>query len=162
MVILLVAILSAVAIPQFINFQVEAKDAATSSSIGALRVGIVNQAAQMALRCAAVAGAWPTALSLAANNITSGAGATCTVAQVPVSAERQFVGTPTLPGNPWGATKSSAVVDCTAGNCIQNDGLACGGAAYNAASDGWCYNPANGQIWANSANSTGPALEYTF
>lgn len=163
MVVLLVSILAAVSIPQFIDFRVEAKDAATNSALGTLRTAIANQYANMTLRCGATPGTFPTAAQLNANDITSG-GTPCTTTEVSVVSDRQFVASGSLPDNPWGGTAPrNVVVTCSgAAGCDKTDATDCAGAAYTAASTGWCYNPANGQIWANSANSTGPADEYTF
>jgi MSHA pilin protein MshA len=164
MVVLLVAILAAVSIPQFIDFRVEAKDAATQSAAGTLRSAIANQYANIAVRCGANPGTFPTAAQIAANDITTGANP-CTTTEVPVVSDRQFVAGAGLPDNPWSGTGTkNAAVACVgaATGCNQLDATACDGNAYTAASSGWCYNPATGQIWANSQNSTGPAKENTF
>jgi prepilin-type N-terminal cleavage/methylation domain-containing protein len=164
MVVLLVSILAAVSIPQFIDFRVEARDAATQSAVGTLRTAIANQYANMSVRCGGTPGTFPTAAQLGANDITDGDDP-CTDAEIPTVSDRQFVATGTLPDNPWGgATPRNTVTACVgaATGCNQNDNTACDGNAYAAASTGWCYNPATGQIWANSQNSTGPATENTF
>ncbi|OFZ18223.1 MAG: hypothetical protein A2Z20_11915 [Bdellovibrionales bacterium RBG_16_40_8] len=156
MVILLVAILSAVAIPQFIDFRPEARDAATQSALGALRTAIVNQAAQMAARCGAPVSTFPSAASINANDITTGATPDCNPTLVSL-AERKFVPGLNLPQNPWGPNKSNVVTQCSgAGGCSQADGVtACDDGGYGPTSDGWCYNPASGEIWANSRNNAG-------
>lgn len=161
MVILLVAILSAVAIPQFLDFRTDARDAATSAALGAIRTGIANQKGLMTLRCGAAASAWPSAAAVGANDIVTGGD--CTAAQVPSTDDRKLVASAALPGNPWGPAQATTVTACTAGGgCDPLDATDCAGNAYGAAADGWCYNPATGQIWANSANSAGPAKEHTF
>jgi prepilin-type N-terminal cleavage/methylation domain-containing protein len=159
MVVMLVAILAAVSIPQFIDFRVDAKNAAVNSSIGTLRTAIINQYAQSILRCGAAAGTYATAVQLTANDVTSGAGAPCTAAQITNAAERQFVGSAAIPDNPWsGGAVKNTVIACTAGaGCTQNDNTDCAGAAYTAASSGWCYDKATGKIWANSQNNGGAA-----
>ncbi|OFZ18222.1 MAG: hypothetical protein A2Z20_11910 [Bdellovibrionales bacterium RBG_16_40_8] len=152
MVILLVAILAAVAIPQLIDFRTEAKDAATHATLGTLRTAIATQAAQMKMRCGAAAGAFPALASLNNNSVITGGD--CTALQVPITAEAQFVSTPTLPGNPWGANKSNVV---TLAAVVHVAGMQCDGvtAFVPATDDGWCYDPTTGSFWANSANSTG-------
>lgn len=163
MVVMLVAILAAVSIPQFIDFRVDAKNAATQSALGTLRTAIVTQYSNMILRCGATAGTFPTAAQIAANDITTG-GAPCTAAMV-AAPDRGFVATAAIPDNPWSGTGTkNAVVACTGATtgCAQNDNTACDGNAYGAASSGWCYNPLNGQIWANSQNTTSTAKENTF
>jgi prepilin-type N-terminal cleavage/methylation domain-containing protein len=163
MVILLVAILAAVAIPQFIDFRVEARDAATNAALGAIRTGIMNAGAQMKVRCDAPSGTFPSVAALNANTLI---GNGCTAAQITVAAEGRIVGTQNMPENPWGpggAGISNQVTACTPGpGCDPADATACDGNAYTAASDGWCYNPATGDIWPNTANSTGPRIEHTF
>ena len=168
MVILLVAILAAVAIPQFLDFRTEARDAATYSALGALRTGIANQSAQVKIRCNAASGTWPSVASLNANDVTT-AGGECTAAQVTNASERHIVASPTLPANPWSPNPSVAaaysVTACVgaATGCDPLDNTACDGNAYDPVnSAGWCYNPATGQIWANTARSTGPVIEHTF
>src|SRR4051812_39048168 len=82
MVIMLVAILSAVAIPQFVDFRTEARNGAVQSAVGALRSGIAIQYGQMILRCNSAPGTWPTLAQVVNNDITNG-GAPCTAAMVP-------------------------------------------------------------------------------
>ena len=160
MVILLVAILAGTAIPQFLDFRTEAKDAASKSSLGSLRTGIANQKGNMILRCGAGPGAFPSAASVNANSMVTGGD--CTAVQVPNTSEAQLVASPTVPGNPWGPNQAKTVVACTGAGC-SHSGTDCAGAAYVAAtSDGWCYNPSNGEIWPNSNNSAGPQREYLF
>lgn len=155
MVILLVAILAGIAIPQFIDFQTEARNAATQASVGALRTAISNQKAQMIIRCAASPSSWPPAANINANNITN-ANTPCTAAQVPAS-QVAFMASG-IPSNPWGAVgTATTVTDCTGGDCTQGNGNGCDGNAYDATHGGWCYNPASGAIWANSANNGGAA-----
>ena len=159
MVITLVAILSAVAIPQFLDFRTEAKDAATLAALGAMRTGLSNQKGNMILRCNSAPGSWPSIASVTANSVITGGD--CTALQVVNSDEAKFVSESTMPGNPWGVAKSTTVVACSGAGC-NNAGTDCAGAAYTAASDGWCYKPATGEFWANSNNSTGPIKEHLF
>ncbi len=160
MVILLVAILAAVAIPQFLDFRTEAKDSAVAAAVGALRTGIANQKGQMILRCNAAAGAWPALASLNANDIVTGGD--CTAGQAPAD-QRKIVADIELPANPWGLSgTSNTVISCVATGCARNGADACGGGAYDSlVDDGWCYNPTTGDVWANSNNSIGPRKENT-
>src|SRR5690606_16942410 len=137
MVVLLVAILAAIAIPQFIDFQTEARNAATQAAVGSLRTALANQKAQMIIRCAASPSAWPPVANIKANSIVN-ANTPCTAAQVPAS-QVQFMASG-IPANPWGNTAlATTVADCTAGDCNQADATACDGAAYDATHGGWCY-----------------------
>lgn len=151
MVMLLVAILAAVAIPQFLNFQTEARNAATQSSLAALRTGIVNQRSQMILRCSSTA--WPPLADLSANDITTSA---CTAGQVVSPADRKFVAGSGLPVNPWGNV--STVIACT--DCTRGDVTACDGSG--TFTGGWCYNVATGEIWADSQSNGGTPTEESF
>jgi prepilin-type N-terminal cleavage/methylation domain-containing protein len=166
MVVLLVSILAAVSIPQFIDFRVDAKDAATQSALGTLRTALANQYAQISVRCGAAA--WPTVVQLNNNDVTSGAGAPCTTTQVPTASDRAFVATSQLPDNPWSgsavtAANKRAAAACAGTGCNSPPTVNCAGNAYSATADGgWCYNPANGKLWANSNNSTGPVKENLF
>lgn len=149
MVMLVVSIMAAIAIPQFINYKTEAKDAKTQMYLGAIRSGIANQQAQMMLRCAAASGAWPALTDLNANDINT---TTCTGAapQTVVSAaEAKFITDPGLPIMPWGV--SATVVECSAlGTCVRGTG-GCKAVGYF---DQWCYNAATGDFWADSAGKT--------
>jgi prepilin-type N-terminal cleavage/methylation domain-containing protein len=160
MVILLVAILAVVAIPQFIDFRTEAKDAATRSILGTIRTGIAMQYGQSFLRCGAAAGEWPFADSIDANNATSGATPRCQPADIANTTERQFIAQPVLPDNPWGSNNNviacNGVDGCTRCNADGCDDATAGG------DEGWCYNEATGDFWADSDNSTGGSAECNF
>jgi prepilin-type N-terminal cleavage/methylation domain-containing protein len=148
MVILLVAILAVVAIPQFIDFRTEAKNAATQSVLGAIRSGIMNQYTQSLLRCGASAGTWPTLAGLNANDNGTAGGGACVDAEIPSAAERQFIAQTTLPSNPWGT--NATVRACVAAGCTRCNANGCDNAT--AGGDlGWCYNAATGDFWADSA-----------
>jgi prepilin-type N-terminal cleavage/methylation domain-containing protein len=178
MVILVVAILAAVAIPQFIDFRTEARNAATQNALSALRTGVANQTMAMQIRCGAPAGAFPTYTSIAvapAGDITDfsnyGAGLCSTSFPTVSAAEKEFIAGGVIPSNPWtkaGTTLSdgtiaanhitkcgtSSVNGCTP---VAHPTLDCTGAgAYAAATvGGWCYDQSTGKIWANSANNGG-------
>lgn len=164
MVIMLVAILAAVSIPQFIDFRTDAKQAATASAVGALRTAIMNQYSQSILRCGVNAGQYPTAAQVSNNDITNGAGP-CTLALLNGGAKEFMAGT--IPDNPWsGSTAASknAVTACSGVGCGPTNpagGKNCAGAAYTTADGGWCYDPATGKIWANSNQSTASTKEFT-
>ena len=164
MVILLVSILAAVSLPQFINFGVEAKDAATMSALGTMRTSIVTQYTQMTVRCNST-GKFPPVLQINNNNITTGVGAPCTGAQITLASDQNFVVGTAIPENPWsGSTAASKIIvtACAGAGCAPLGGTNCAGAAYTTADGGWCYNVLTGQFWANSNNSTGPTKEYKF
>jgi prepilin-type N-terminal cleavage/methylation domain-containing protein len=163
MVVLLVSILAAVSIPQFIDFRRDAKDAATQSAVGVLRTAIANQFAQSGVRCGAAA--WPFAEQVNANNITFGSTTTppCTTTQV-TGSDQNFVASG-IPNNPWSgasAPSQNAVTACAGTGCTFPPVADCAGNTYSATDGGWCYNSTSGQIWANSVNSTGSTKENQF
>lgn len=164
MVVLLVSVLAAVAIPQFIDFRSDAKDGATQSALGSLRSAIMNQYTQMKLRCGTTGPTYPTTAQINANDITTN-GNPCTTSMITKVDDRKFFVSGSVPDNPWsGSTPQNTVVSCSGATtgCVQNSGFACNGAAYTATSSGWCYNSSTGQIWANSQNSTSAKKENTF
>ncbi len=151
MVLLLVGILAAVAIPQFVDFQADAKNSATESNLAALRTGILNQRAQANLRCATTG--WPPAADINANSINNSA---CSLTPV---ADNKFVASENIPFNPWGTSKT--VLNCTdpGGDCTRGNATGCGGAGF---SGGWCYNSNTGEIWADSQANGGTPTEESF
>jgi prepilin-type N-terminal cleavage/methylation domain-containing protein len=177
MVILVVAILAAVAIPQFIDFRVEARNAAVQNALAALRTGIQNQTSTMQMRCFAPAGVFPTYIAInhaGGGDITDfsmyGAGL-CTVSFPTISAaEKEFVAGGIIPDNPWttagtlisdGTLVKNAITKCNATGCTPKAAPteACDGTGvYTAAKiGGWCYDETKGTIWANSNNNGGTA-----
>lgn len=150
MVILLVAILAVVAIPQFIDYRLEAKNATTVNILGTLRTGIALQYGQSMLRCDQTAGVWPSLTALNANDMS--AVAPCNAGQIVTAAEVQFIAQPTIPANPWGS--NGTVVACVAGqSCLVHcDPQGCDNVA---AAGGWCYNAATGEIWGDTSETCG-------
>ncbi|MBF0360366.1 MAG: type II secretion system protein [Oligoflexia bacterium] len=146
MVVLLVSILALVAIPQFVDFQADAKNAATSGALGSIRTAIANQKVNMVVRCGKLGSAWPVLADLTANNITP---TSCTVAQVPNASDRVFLSTG-FPKNPWGTLATIAACAGTGCTTPRVATVSCAGTAVFAGN--WCYNPATGDFWADSAN----------
>lgn len=151
MVILLVAILAAVAIPQFVDFRKEAKDSATTGSLGALRGAISIAVSAIALKenPATNPPAYPTLAELQANAFIAAA-----PNLHPVLAGKAIADpSQGVPPNAW--TSTSTVQNCT--------GLAKGTLLAAPNNDnGWCYNATNGQLWANSDLNGGPTTENNF
>ncbi len=135
MVILLVAILGAVALPQFLDFRTEGKVAAATQLASSVRSGIKLQYSQMILRCGVTNGTWPTLASVSANSVITGG--QCTTSQV-TSPEDKIVDSASFPANPI-----SGVATITA-----NTGSAgCSSGATGTAA-GWYYNASTGEFWA--------------
>lgn len=154
MVILLVGILSAVAIPMFIDFRTDAKNAATKGSLGALRSAVVVARAAIALREAASTPDYPTAAEFQTNKYAAGSHPVLGAAN-----ERLMDLSTGIPDNPWTlntvpAAQWSSVWDCS--TLAKGTLLSVGAVAVHT---GWCYDQDVGQFWANSAQNTGGAGE---
>ena len=151
MVILLIAILAAVTIPQFMDFRKEAKDAAIQGALGALRGSVALAVSAIALKedPATNPPAYPTLAELQGNAFLAAA-----PNLHPVMAGKAMVdASQGLPENPW--TKTTTVQDCT------GQAKAALLAAPNN-NNGWCYNPTTGMIWPNSNLNGGPTTENNF
>jgi len=153
-VILVSAILASIAIPEFIDYRLEAKNAKTQQFLGAMRSGIANQYSQQVLRCEGKSGEWPKVESITANDVTIGSGAYCTTAEVPVPAERKFISANEIPSNPWGPPGSAAnfITACVGTGCVRCNAAGCNNSAE---SGGWCFNESSGDFWADSSNNGG-------
>ncbi|MEZ4814457.1 MAG: type II secretion system protein [Bdellovibrionota bacterium] len=139
MVIMLVAILGAVALPQFLDFRTEGKIAATQSLVSSIRSGIKLQYSQQILRCGGSNGAWPTLAAVSGNDITLGA--SCDSSEVTNTAETRFIDQASIPTNPM--TTSGTVTACTASTTPAEQ-------CTNISGTGWCYDAASGNFWAAS------------
>jgi prepilin-type N-terminal cleavage/methylation domain-containing protein len=121
-VIVILGILSAVALPVYLDYRNDAKTAACKGSLGAMRAAVANFYAK-----SAVGGGTPA---------------------FPTITQLSTVGTvliDTVPDNPFDT-------DSTKNNVVDGTGVTKG--TVTGTSGGWCYNPSNGQIWANT-NTTG-------
>ncbi len=126
-VIVVLGILSAVAIPRFFDFSGDANEAAAMGSLGGVRSAIGNFYAHSAT--------------------PSGGG----VATYPTLAELTTPGTvmaQTIPDNPYStsAVKNAVVAGTTAGTPVTAG-----------TTGGWCYNAATGEFWADTASGAGEA-----
>ncbi len=142
MVILLVGILSAVAIPEFVDMRRDARNAATQGAIGGVRSALSVARAAIALREDTGAPSYPVITEMRANAYNASHPVLLASAQVILGK------TAGIPKNPWTLSTLpvahfSSIADCTA--VTQNQML-----ATPADDRGWCYNPTNGQFWANS------------
>lgn len=168
MVIVLVAILSAVAIPQFVDYRTEARNASTYTALSVIRTGITSQTAQMILRCKAVSGTYPTSLQMTFNDITKG-GFPCSTAMISNPLDRAIT-LGALPENPWSGSAVSLIgrrlsQGCAGNGCLRDGTVSCDGVtAYGPTVGGWCYQASTGKIWPNSNNNgvAAPFGEYSF
>lgn len=154
MVILLIGILSAVAIPQFVDFRSDAKNAAVQGALGSMRAAIAIARASIALREEDTAPPYPTVAEMDGNVFLGG--------DHPVLAGTNILDRAVsfIPKNPWTNSVFPPpfhynVIDCSA----LSKGQTTGGFFQDS---GWCYNETNGQIWANSSANPGPVGENAF
>lgn len=153
MVILVIGVLAAMGISQFVNFGKDAKDAALKANLQLIRRGILAQNGMMRVRCGVTTADFPDVADLEANDITNG-NSTCTTTMIPNTEDRKFVTGDVLPDNPWTAAGDDAnevYTDCTLAT-----------RAVGATAGGWCYDQATGTFWANTANNGDTPAENLF
>jgi len=147
MVILLLSILAAVAIPNFIDFRTDAKNAATQGAIGAMRsaISVAVAAVQLKEDPTVPTPKYPTFIEMYANNFTSShPNLSGTAIMDPSSG---------FPGNPWTVSTATSTLRNTVALCTGTKSVILSGAT---AQRGWCYRETGGEIWANSnANGGG-------
>jgi prepilin-type N-terminal cleavage/methylation domain-containing protein len=148
MVIMLVAILGAVALPQFLDFRTEGRVAATQSLVSSLRSGIKLQYSQQILRCSGVNGVWPTLDQVSNNDITEGDDP-CTTSIITNESETRFLDQETIPANPFNGSTVVSACDATTAPCDD---------ASTDSTYGWCYHASSGAFWA----ATNTRSECTF
>ena len=142
MVILLLAILAAVAIPNFIDFRTDAKNAATQGAIGALRSGIVIATAAIALR------EDPTVLTPKYVTLLEMQNNIFTVSHPVLSATSIMDPSSGIPKNSWSLTtlavaQQNSIINCNVAKTLIFSST---GLDYR----GWCYKETSAEIWANS------------
>jgi len=147
-VILLLVILAAIAIPNFIDFRTEAKNASVYGALGALRSAIAIATAAIALKedVANTTPKYPTLLEMQANSFNSSHPVLSAYSTVNRKILDDAEG---VPKNPW----SLSTVPVTQMNSIWDCGSLTQTFVRSTAAEqnfGWCYNESTGQIWANS------------
>ena len=127
-VIAILGILAAVAIPKFIDFTSDAKEAACKGSLGAVRQAVANFYAWKASPSGGGAGAWPTLAEL-------------TTAGTVLASD--------MPDNPFctGSSGANTVIAGTTKGTPVTAGT----------TGGWCYKAASGEFWADTASGDGEA-----
>lgn len=132
MVIVIIGIVAVVAIPKFINLRTDAKKANVAGSVGALRSGISIMHGVININDNAAEGDFPTLTEMSANLMSRMGGAVTSpiIANEPQAPVNLFDydGTPNNIVNATGYSKSTII----------------------GTSGGWAYNPARGEIWANT------------
>lgn len=119
-VIVVLAVLSAVAMPVYLDYTADAKKSACKGALGALRTAIGNYYSWKATDAGGGTASYPTVAALSATGT--------------VLADA-------VPENPFDT-------DSTKNNIVDGTGQTKG--TIVGSSGGWCYNPANGQVWANT------------
>jgi prepilin-type N-terminal cleavage/methylation domain-containing protein len=152
MVLILIAVLAAVAINSFINFRLEAREAALRSNLKAMRATLTAQYSQMQLRCSASATQFPAVASIVANDITDG-NSVCDNTMVPNAPDRKFYMGDAVPQNPFVAESvlNTTVTACAGAGCNRTNGTECGGGG-GTGSNHWCYDEATGYFWLDRDN----------
>jgi len=145
MVILLISILSAVALPNFFDFRTDARNSATFGALGGVRAAVAVARASISLKEAIGVPAYPTYAELTANQYAAGSH------PVLAALASNFIldASAGIPVNPW----SLSTVPISQWNSIWDCSALVKGALDNTVGHqniGWCYNQNNGQFWANS------------
>jgi MSHA pilin protein MshA len=126
-VIIVLGILAAVAVPKFLDFTTDANEAACKGALGGVRSGIANFYAYSATPAGGGAAAWPTL------------GELTTLGTVMEN---------DIPDNPYStsATKNAVIAGTTKGTPVTAG-----------TTGGWCYKAASGEFWADTASGDGEA-----
>jgi len=147
MVILLLSILAAVAIPNFQDMRTEARDAALKAGLGGVRSAIAVARATISLREDVGTPPYPTILEMQQNIYF---GSHPILSSIATTANKRIVdGSAGFPVNPWSMTtiplsEQDSVIDCSTlakGNIRSATGIT---------EFGWCYNQTSGEFWANT------------
>lgn len=146
MVILLLAILAAVAIPNFQDFRNESRDAATRGALGGIRSAIAISRAAIALKEDLGVPLYPTVIELQGNSYNGSHPVLNSLVQ---ARKRILDGASGIPVNPWSLitiprTQQSSVFDCSLLVRPNIRSIADG------TDFGWCYSQVTGEFWANS------------
>ena len=151
MVILLLSILAAVAIPNFVDFRTEARNAAANGAIGGLRSALAVARAAIALREeAANAQTYPTVLEMQINAFN--------VSHPVLSGKNIMDASAGMPVNAWSLTTIPLAQQNTFFDCSSmTKGIVRSDAARE--DFGWCYRQDNGQAWANSDRNNATTSE---
>jgi len=151
MVILLLSVLAAVAIPNFIDFRTDAKNAATQGAIGAVRSALSIAVAAVSLKedPTLPSPKYPTILELQGNTFTSSHPNLSGVSIMDPSSG--------LPKNPWSVSTASTAWQNSVFHCSS----ATKGDLTGTVRAGWCYRETAGSFWANTNvnGSTGTKTE---
>lgn len=126
-VIVVLGILSAVAVPKFFDFTTDAKEAACKGALGGVRSAVANYYAYTATPAGGGTPTWPSLVQLTTSNTVMAQG---------------------IPDNPYStsATKNAVVAGTTMGTPVTSG-----------TTGGWCYNATTGEFWADTASGASEA-----
>jgi prepilin-type N-terminal cleavage/methylation domain-containing protein len=151
MVILLLAILAAIAIPNFIDFRTDAKNGVTYGALGAIRSAVAISVASIQVKedPTIPSPKYPTLLEMQANSFT--------VSHPQLSATYLLDPSAGVPKNPWSLSTLAAAFQNSMINCQQAKTIifSTSGQDYR----GWCYRETSGEVWANSNLNGGGATK---
>lgn len=152
MVVGLLVILSAIVIPNFIDFRRDSKNATTRAALGELRAAIVIAAAAIQSKedPSQVVPKFPTYEEMKANEFLE-------VHSV-LRGTKILTSPNGVPKNPWShssfaATEFNAIIACPGPK---------GSLHPSEKNQGWCYLESTGEIWANSALNSDTLTENNF
>ena len=189
MVVLVIGILATIGITQFVNFAADSKNAALKANLDVLRTSIASMDGLERIRCSKVISNFPDLDCLQNNDVTNTVAGACLFSKVtdPSSATGAKFTTKALlnttyitlgdaafvniqfPVNPWSnpaglLAAQRAVAACVGTQCARSTRVAtqsCAAVVWAGTEGGYCYNPLNGDIWANSARNNGLAAGTT-
>jgi len=126
-VIAILGILATVAVPKFIDFTGDAKQAACRSCLGRIRSAIGSYYAWKASPSGGSSAGWPTLVELTTQGTVLAA---------------------TMPDNPYstGGTMNAVIAGATKGTPVTAG-----------TTGGWCYKAASGEFWTDTASGAGEA-----
>ena len=142
MVILLLAILAAIAIPNFIDFRSDAKNGATYGALGELRAALVIATASIQLKEDPTfpTPKYPTLLEMQANQYL--------VSHPVLSGVNVMDLQNGIPKNPWSISTLPTAYHNSILNCNATKSIIFSESGQD--DRGWCYRETSGDIWANS------------
>lgn len=158
MVILLLAILAAVAIPNFQDFRTEARNAATQGALGGLRAAIAVARAAIALKEEQGVPVYPTFLEMSGNAYN---GSHPVLNALSSTNKKIMDGANGVPVNPWSMNTIPLAQQNSMWDCASLTKSTVRSTA-DQSDFGWCYRESTGEIWANSDRnaSTPPENQY--
>jgi type IV pilus assembly protein PilA len=149
MVILVIGILAAIGVTQFIDFAKDSRNSSLKSNLQVMRRAVSAQNGMMRLRCGVLTTSFPPLANITANSITDG-GSPCTTTQV-AAPDNVFV-SGGIPVNPWSADVANNGNTIFTGTWDTNPATR---STCDASENGWCYDVDTGNVWANSQSNNG-------